>query len=139
MAQILTSISSRNIFLYLNIQEIIIFSSLSLIFWCYFRTLWKFENLVGHFWDNIFVKICANFKPNPENVIAQGIFWILKIKFFRNDNFRAVQVVEENYVSCTLTFFRYYKKRSTSGKKIKCSLYKKNNNNNSSDLLSLYC
>ena len=38
----------------------IFFSFLSVIFWCYFSTLWKFKNLVGQFLDNISLKMCFN-------------------------------------------------------------------------------
>ena len=53
--------------------------------------------VVGQFLDSIFVKICANFYPNPENSNKQEIFWIFKIKVFWNDNFPISQVVEPLY------------------------------------------
>ena len=50
----------------------------------------------------------CQFLPNPKKSNVQEIFWILKIKVFRNDILHADRVVKENYVVCTLTFLQYY-------------------------------
>ena len=59
-------------FLYENIKEIFFFH----FYHSYFEAilLWKFGNLAGQFLDDVFVKICANFRPNPEKSNAQEIF-----------------------------------------------------------------
>ena len=125
----------KTFFSYQNIKEFS-FSFLSLIFWWHFSTLWTFGNLAGQFFDNVFVKSCVSLAQSQKN-LAQKLFWILKIKVFRNDNFHASQVVKENYAVCTLTLLQYYiYMLSTSVKKQKWMgyLWKKN----SSDILKLY-
>ena len=100
----------------------------------------KIRKSVRPIFRYVYEKICANFQLNPKK--AQEIFWILKIKVFRNNNFHASQVVKENYVVCTLTFLQYniwmlsisVKNKNEFGVYIK----KKQNEKNSSDILRLY-
>ena len=146
---IFTNISSKNwptrfskfdleiFFPYQNIK-IIINLFLSLIFWYHFSTIWKLGNLVGQFSDNIFVKICQ-FLAQFQKSNAQEIFYILKIKVFRNKNFPASQVIKENNVVYTSNFLQYYiQMLSTSVKnKNKCGIDKKSKKN-SSDILRLH-